>query len=598
MDSASITTPTKTVGHETVVDSTWPKFPRDYLAVFAVYVLVTLFVRAHFMADTADYVGSVVAYDTGRQTDFWEFGHLFWRPLLWFFYVLVRPVTKQVVGGDPGTNVIVAGLIINWISGLVSVFALHALCGRFCKQRWIVYLTTIIFIFSHGFLNYFQTGCSYVPALMLLLVGWYFLARCEVSAAPLRTAVLTGLILALSVCLWFPFLFALPAVLLSPLILCKFDRQTLRHVLITGCFIALFGAAAYGSIAVGVLGITSVHGFRAWMAAASHDTEIRGVTRMVFGFARSFIFMGNDGMLFKRYLLKDPFNTVTLLDLLRLSLWKLALFYLVMAAICISLLRSAMGRRVLILLVVGAVPILLFAILFDGGAIERYFPLYPVVFFALALSLYCPKPLPGLKYLVMIFGAAVIVANASAMAKPVQDREQESSANRIDALLPVLKPHSRIMTVNWQDDLINFGRSFPLHPINRRGELQIGALVTPGTTYAQRWREDFATNALKAWREGGDVWVSRRALSTRPLSAWNWAEGDVEGVSWKDFSPFFAQLETGDSIGGDDGFFRVLPTPKNQEFLSNVSNKKHTIGMLQTNAVMDIGRLWYFPVYV
>jgi len=319
---------------------------------------------------------------------------------------------------------------------------------------------------------------------------------------------------------------------------------------------------------------------------------------MVFGFARSFIFMGNDGMLFKRYLLKDPFNSVTLFDLLRLSLWKLGLFYLVLAAICVSLLRSSMGRRVLVLLAVGAIPILLFAIMFDGGAIERYFPLYPVIFFALALSCCAAKPLPGLKYLVIIFAAAVILANASAMAKPVQDREQEASASRIDALLPVLKPHSRIMTVNWQDDLVNFGRSFPLHPINRRGDLQIGALVTPGTTYAQRWREDFATNALKAWRDGGDVWVSRRALSSSPLPDWNWAEGDVENVSWKDFAPFFAQLETGESIGGDDGFFRVLPTPKNQEFLSNVSNKKHTIGTLQTKAVVDIGKFCWLQSYV
>jgi hypothetical protein len=510
----------------------------------------------------------------------------------------VRPVTKHIFGGDPGTNVIVAALIVNWISGLVSVFALHAVCGRFCKQRWIVYLTTIVFIFSHGFLNYFQTGCSYVPALALLLVGLYLLGRCETTGAHLRVAIVSGLILALSVCLWFPFLFALPAVLLAPIILCQFERRTIRQVLVTVGFVALFGALAYGGIAIGVLRITSVGGFRAWMAAASHDTEIHGVTRMVFGFARSFLFMGNDGMLFKRYLLKDPFNSVTLFDLLRLSLWKLGLFYLVMAAVCVSLLRSAMGRRVLVFLALGAIPILLFAIKFDGGAIERYFPLYPAVFFALALSLCCPKPLPGLKYLVIVFAAAVILANASAMAKPVQDREQEASANRIEALLPILKPHSRIMTVNWQDDLINFGRSFPLHPINRAGELQIGALVTPGTTYAPRWREDFATNALKAWREGGDVWVSRRALSPRPRPEWNWTEGDVENVSWRDFSPFFAQLELGESVGGDDGFVKVLPTPKNQEFLSNVSNKKHTIGMLQTKALGDIGKLWRVQRYV
>jgi hypothetical protein len=369
--------------------------------------------------------------------------------------------------------------------------------------------------------------------------------------------------------MWFPFLLSLPAVLLSPLILCKFDQRTLRLILTTACFVAVFGALSYGGIAIGLLGLTSVRGFRAWIAAASHDTEIRGVTRMVFGFARSFIYMGNDGMLFKRYLLKDPFNSVTLLDLLRLSFWKLALFYLLLAAMCVSLLRSAMGKRVLLLLALSTIPTLLFAIVFDGGAIERYFPLYPALFFSVALSLCCGKPLPGLRYLAIIFGAAVILANASAMAKPVQDRVQQESAARIEALLPVLKPHSRIMMVNWQDDLINFGRSFPLHPINRRGGLQLGALVTPGTTYATRWREEFAASALKAWQLGGDVWISKRALSARPRADWNWVEGDVPNLSWSDFARFFAQLETGQSVGGDDGFVMVLPTANNQELLSH-----------------------------
>jgi hypothetical protein len=556
-----------------LVDS-WLK-PRDYLPVFAVYLAVTLFARAHFMADTADYVASVLGYDAGYSAEFWEFGHLFWRPIIWLCYVTLRPLTRHIIGSDPGSNVIVVTFIINWIAGLVSVFMLQALCGLLCTKRWIVYFVPIVFIFCHGFLNYFQTGSSYVPALALSLVGFYVVARWKGPQSTLLTALLAGLALAGAVCMWFPFVLSIPAVVLAPLVLFKIDKQTIRLVVITLVCVSIFGALAYGLAVVGMLGITSVAGFRAWQKAASHDTEIRGVTRMVFGLARSFIYMGSDGIVFKRYLLKDPFNPVTLLDLLRLSLWKLGLFYVLIAAMCLSLLQSARGRKMFVLLALSAVPMLLFAIFFDGGAIERYFPLYPAIFLSLAVGLCTTKSLPLFRYLAIVFGVVVVLANGAAMAKPVLDREQQESVNRVDALLPVLKPNSRIVTVNWQDDLINFGRSFPLHPINvEHSELRIGALVTPGTTYAAKWREEFAKIALKAWREGGDVWVSTRALSPKPQAGWNWVEGDVEDVSWSDFSRFFADLDLGETVGGSDGFFKVLPTAKNQELLNNLLQKQ------------------------
>jgi hypothetical protein len=40
--------------------------------------------------------------------------------------------------------------------------------------------------------------------------------------------------------------------------------------------------------------------------------------------------MEYDGLLFKRYLLDDPYNVVSFADLVGLSLWKLALFYVLL----------------------------------------------------------------------------------------------------------------------------------------------------------------------------------------------------------------------------------------------------------------------------
>ena len=49
-----------------------------------------------------------------------------------------------------------------------------------------------------------------------------------------------------------------------------------------------------------------------WISTASHGVDhIRGVSRAVFGFARSFVNMGRDGLLYKRFLLHDPYNPVS-----------------------------------------------------------------------------------------------------------------------------------------------------------------------------------------------------------------------------------------------------------------------------------------------
>jgi hypothetical protein len=541
---------------------------RSYGLVIAVYVLATVVTNAHFMADTVDYVDSIVAFIGGRNYDFWEFGHLFWRPLGWLVFICCKPLTSLLVGPNVRTNVTLVLVAINWVSGLISVCALCGILQRVYDRFWVIFLVTAAFIFSHGFLNFSQTGCSYIPGLSLLLLGLYVLARSESSTDRVLFApVIAGIAFGGAVCLWFPYILALPAAVSSPLFLFGFDRRRWRSVITTSLATGLVLALGYAIVVIGVLGIRSFEGFKVWMTAASHDTDIKGVTRMVFGFARSFIYMGNDGMLFKRYLIGDPFNPVSLFDLVRLSLWKLALFYLFLAAVTINLIRSSQGRRMLAFLVLNAAPVILFAISFDGGAIERYLPLYPAIFVALTVSL-CSRPSWALaRYVALAFVAAMVIANSLGMAKPRLDRQQEATATRIREVLPRLKADSRILAVTWQDELVNFSRSFPFHPLNQAGNLRIGALVTPGTTFAADWRKGFARQAFETWSRGGEMWVSKRVLSQRPRADWNWAEGDEKRVSWPDFYEFFSHIESGEAAGGEDGFILISPTEKNRQFL-------------------------------
>jgi hypothetical protein len=554
----------------------WPTLARRYGLVLAVYLLATLFTNAYFMADTTDYVDSIVSFVGGRNYDFWEFGHLFWRPLGWLLYALCKPLTSLVAGGDVRFNVILVLVALNWLAGLLSVCALYGIVRRLCGGRiWMTGLVTVTFVFSHAFLNFTQTGSSYIPGLSLLLLGLYILTRYgDRDENFWTTPLLAGLALAGAVCLWLPYVLAMPAAVAAPLFLFGFDRMRLRLVISTGVALAVFVTVAYAVVVIGALGIHTLAGLKAWVSAASHDTDIKGVTRMVFGFARSFIYMGNDGVLFKRYLVGDPFNRVTILDLLRLSLWKLALFYLFLTSVTINLLFSAQGRRILGLLVLNAAPVILFAISFDGGAVERYLPLYPAMFLALTVCLSDARSIAFLNYVACAFIAAVILTDATALAKPVLDRRQEATAARMSEVVQRLKPESRIITATWQDELINFSRSYPFHPLNRAGNLRIGALVTPGTTLAAEWREGFAAETLATWEHGGEVWVSKRVLSPRPRPEWNWTEGDEKRVSWPDFHAFFSQMEMDESAGGDDGFVLISQSSKNQEYLKRIGRAK------------------------
>jgi hypothetical protein len=175
---------------------------------------------------------------------------------------------------------------------------------------------------------------------------------------------------------------------------------------------------AYGA-AIVILRLDSIADIRAWMAASSHNMSSgSGVVRMVFGFARSFINRGNDGMLFKRFLLHDAYNHVSAVELLRLSLWKLLLFYLFLLSLLLSLMATSRGKSFLILFLINAVPVLAFAAYWQGGDMERYLALYPMIFIALAYCLNQKSSGAWLRPLVLLFLLVMAATSVAVMANP------------------------------------------------------------------------------------------------------------------------------------------------------------------------------------
>jgi len=206
----------------------------------------------------------------------------------------------------------------------------------------------------------------------------------------------------------------------------------------------------------------------------------------------------------------------------------------------------------------------------EGGAVDRYLPVFPFIFVALAFSLSSDRSLQALNIAALVFFAAAAITNISVLAKPVLNRQEEMSAARAQELQTRLKPESLVLTVNLRDELVNFNRSFPLHPINldQEHKFRVGSVIAPGAENVSRWQKDFALAVLLAWKKGGDVWMSKRVLSPRPKPEWGWVESDDPRVSWTDVYKFFSQLEMGESLGGEDGFTMIVPSPTNEKILT------------------------------
>lgn len=537
------------------------------------YLVATLFTNAHFEGDTGDYVESIVAYTRGQYYEFWEFGHVLWRPLGWLLLRAGDPLMSRILGGDAKTNATLVLSTLSWVAGLISVLALAAILRRFCLRPWIVNLTVLAFILSHGFLNYAQTGTPYVPSLSLMMLALYILLRKDRGRGlSMGDGIAAGVMIALMICFWLPFIVVVPAIVAAPLLLSSPDKKKFQILISAALVAGVIVCVVYLAVAIGAVGVHSPGDFRAWMTETTGKTsQDKGLARTILGFARSFIYMGNDGMLFKRYLVHDPFNPVTVLDLLRLSFWKIILFYLFLASIILNLFRSGEGKRLLALFVITAVPVVGVAVYWQGGDIERYLALYPILFLALGYSLCNKRSWRALNYVALIFVVSAALTNVYAMSFHVLNQKQEKVSSRIGELTRRLKPSSRIFTASFQDEVYSFTRDFPFNPINRAGNLKVSSLIEVGGKTASEWRQEFALRAQTAWNQDGDVWVTRRVLSPRPAADWNWVEGDDKRVSWADFHSFFSQMEFGESVGGDDGFVMVVPSAKNRMVLSQLS---------------------------
>src|ERR1051325_2093912 len=117
-----------------------------YGLVVSIYLLATSLTDAPFMGDTADYIDSVI-----KGVEFWEFGHVCWRPLGWLVLQIFHAPVAAVVGPDRRAQTTPFWIAVVWLAGLLIVILLQALSVRFRKRRTTATLVTAAFIFAQAF---------------------------------------------------------------------------------------------------------------------------------------------------------------------------------------------------------------------------------------------------------------------------------------------------------------------------------------------------------------------------------------------------------------------------------------------------------------
>src|SRR5271157_731269 len=550
------------------------------------YLIIWAGTRAHFMADTNVYTQAILAHQHGggsldyrllTSNPFWDFGHVLWRPVGWLCFVISKPVMRMFAPGSERAEVILTLITINFVAALVCVFLFFLLARRIIWADWAAAFATLGLFSTDAFLDYSHSGNAYVVGLSCLVAGMYLSFGEGPPKRFASSAILPALMFALAVLFWFPYIFVLPAAMAAPLLIHADEHWRRSVALRTVLLCAVIGLGVYAST-IAVLGIRNGTDLRDWILAAGHGHiqagGLRVVARLAFSVPRSFINMNRDGMWLKRYLIHDPYAPVTSIDLFRLSLWKLVLFYVSAAIVGVELLRLQRGRVLALLLASTVVPIFVFAVfIFEAGSIERYLPLYPFVFLACGYVLASEHATRASKVLLALGLAVMAAINANAMRTGTLKLEEAGAISRIHDLLPSLGPNSLVMAVNEQDNLAQFRQNFPLDGINLNGQWRNYDMLEISTERLGTWREDFAKQVLATWRRHGDVWLPERVFRSKPNPDWNWVEGDDKRVKWTDLPSFFSQFDTGPLVGGEDGFGLLQDNAKDEQILTAISHE-------------------------
>jgi hypothetical protein len=458
---------------------------------------------------------------------------------------------------------------ISLVSSVITVTLWYRLLADITQSTVCAATVALTMACSNGFLLYAHSGSSYVPALMCCTASLYFLFRGRTGIA--------AACYVLSILLWLPFVLAGPALVLIALwpgnwtvpvkrIHESINRaRAVRFVVIAVAALAL----AYG-LAAGARRVSSVRELKDWYSQANHgwSQSIKGV-RIATGLPRSLLNLGNDGIRLKRYFRRDPYAGVTILDLIKVSLWRITVFYLFLVCLLYDLLRRGPSRWALLVLLAACGPVVLFALfLFEPGSPERYLPALPFLVLAIGWVLRDLAKRRLTQIVVAGFLLCVVLNNGYYFSALRVSAGDSSTRMRLEGLRGRLTGGGIAVLATYQDDIVDLVNRSPFDGLNRPEPFPVYDAIGPATVRVLQWRQEFAAKVIAVWSRGGEVWISKRFWSPTPRPEWNWVEGDDPRVTWPELPRFFSQLRTDGDLGGADGFRRLAPDEINRTYLT------------------------------
>lgn len=524
--------------------------------------------------DTTVYADDILRYfqGTAGNRTLWEFGHLVWRPLGFFLWRAGHSVLSPWFHGSAVLEITAVLFALCFVSGIALVPLCYALCRRLGVGNGHAWAITAGLLLSATVLNYTHSGSAYNPGLALNLGGQILLLDAVTgrkhSAA---RAIGSGVLLALSVAIWFPYVLSLPAAFLIGWV---WGAPAPAPGRIRPIGISIVSTAAAGFILFGIGawldGITSFALLAEWISGSAHGIhQGRQFVRLPTGITRTFFYFGDDGLLIKRFVFGDPYAPVRWYDLLTAGLWKVALTFAFLIALCWALARRREGWGGLAVMIAGFAPTLLFALfLFETSEPARYETLYPALIATICAALTLKTPIPNVRRLLGIFLAAMIAVNLYAFGWELRGAAAQSSA-RVTFIQSRIENHGIAFLVSFRDPLSTYFQRDPFVPEYRQRSLPFFHVIEPGSDHVPTWRRDAACGVLQTWKAGGDAWLSVRLLASKPKPEWNWAEHDDDRVHWTDLPAFFRQFETDAATGQEDGFVRVARTARNRDLLED-----------------------------
>ncbi|MBS1853822.1 MAG: hypothetical protein JST11_00535 [Acidobacteria bacterium] len=550
-----------------------------YLTLLLSFMACYLMTSPGYIGDTTRYAREVIDHAEGREAQFWEFGHLLWRPWGFVGYLFCGHWYAQSFGDDPAQTVDRFLIQTNVVCSAAALLLLMLLLRKVVRAK-VAWAAVFAMSCSAAYLNYCHSGAPYIPALVFSIITLLLLTTAvRLPGGGHGHALLAGVSFAVACALWFPYSFTglgMLAVLYrwppkdSAAVAAVIDGSVCRRrliftflvsVAVSAFFLFATGAAANGIRNVSQLPQWVRESDNGWSQSATAMRAVTGLPRAVWDF-------GDETVLLKRWLFRDPYNPVHVSTLMFTLGLKLAAFYLGIGAALLILWRE--HRVVLFILVAGGLPLLLFSItVFEPSSPERFLPVFPFAYLAVAVVLDKASSHAIPSGLVALLLVGYTVYNLTANSQISGDPRVAEAKLRIQALNNNVQPEALVFVVTYTDEMILASTTHPLDNSLARLAFRVQDAVTIANRRTAQWRTVFAESTLAQWAQDREVWVSERLLANRPEARWRWVEGDDRRIHWSDLPAAFGQLDRDRRIQvGMDGFLRLAESQANRELLT------------------------------